>query len=74
MRESAERGSPWLPVQSASDLVGRQIAVGLEAAEGLHALEISGLARDLHNAFHGPADDHHLAAAGTRGIGHAAQA
>ena len=31
------------------DLVRRQIAVGIDAAEILHAFEIAGLARDLHD-------------------------
>ena len=74
MRASAARGSPWLPVHSATHLVGRQIAVGSIAAEILHAVEIAGLARDLHDALHGAADHHDFAAGGARGLGDRAHA
>ena len=47
MRASAARGSPWLPVQSATTLSRRQIAIDVHAAELLHPFEIAGLARDL---------------------------
>ena len=75
-RNAGERGARLALTAGAKrhHLVGRQIAVGIEATEGLHALEISGFARDLYNALHRPADDHHLAAAGARGVGDAAQA
>ena len=55
-------------------LVGRQIAVGVDRAEVLDALEIAGLARDLDDALHGAADHHHLALGGAGGVDHRAQA
>ena len=50
------------------DLVGRQIAVGIHRPEILHAVEIAGLARDLHDALHGAADHHDLASAAARRV------
>ena len=55
-------------------LVGRQIAVGVDAAEVLDAVEIAGLARDLDDALHGAADHHDLAAGGARRVRDRAQA
>ena len=75
-RDARQRGARLALAAGAQrqHLVGRQIAVGFEAAEFLHAFEITGFARDLHDALHGAANDHDFAAAGARGIGHAAQA
>ena len=74
MRASAARGSPWLPVHKRQHLVGRQVAVALDAAEVLHAVEIAGLARDLDHPLHGPADEHDFAACGARRGGDGADA
>ena len=54
-------------------LVGGKMAVEIGAAEILHAVEIAGLARDLHHALHGAADHHDLAARGLGRIGDRAQ-
>ena len=48
------------------DLVRRQIAVDIDRPKILHAVEIAGLARDLHDALHGAADHHDLAVGGAR--------
>ena len=56
------------------DLVGRQVAVGIERAEFADVVEIAGLARDLRDALHGAPDQHDLAAAGGRRLGHGADA
>src|ERR1700730_5089977 len=47
-------------------LVRWQIAVSISAPKILDAVEITGLAGDLRDAFHGTPDQHHLAAAGMR--------
>ena len=49
-------------------LVRRKMAVEIRAAEILHAIEIAGLARDLHHALHGAADHDDLAVGGFGGI------
>ena len=48
------------------DLVGRQVAVDIDVAEILDAVEIAGLARHLRDAVHRAPDQHHLAVAGRR--------
>ncbi|MGY3514264.1 hypothetical protein ACVIQY_007239 [Bradyrhizobium sp. USDA 3051] len=50
-------------------LVLRQMTVDLGGAETLHAVEIAGLARDLHHAFHGAADHDDLTVGGLRSDG-----
>ena len=54
-------------------LVRRQITVAFDAAEILHVLEITGLARDLDHALHGAADNDHFAVGGAGGVGDCAQ-
>ena len=56
------------------DLVGRQIAIGVDAAKVLHAFEIAGLARNLNHAFHRAADHDDFAPGGARGVGDGANA
>ena len=56
------------------DLVGRQVAVGVRAAEIRHAVEKAALAGDVDDALHGAADDDDLTAAGLRRVGDGADA
>ena len=49
-------------------LVGRQMAVDVDRAKLLDAVEIAGLARDLRDAVHGAADHDDFALAGGRGF------
>ena len=66
--DARERGARLALAAGAQrhDLVGRQVAVELGAAEILDAVEIAGLARDLLDAVHRAADHHDLAAGDAR--------
>ena len=74
--DAGERGARLALAAGAErhHLVGRQIPVSVDAAEVLHAIEITGLAGDLRDALHGAADHDHLALGGARGLRHGAHA
>ena len=74
--DARERGARLALAAGAQrhDLVGRQVAVDLDAAEIADAVEIAGLARDLRDAIHRAADHHHLAARRGGGFGDRAHA
>ena len=61
----------WLTLaarEQRHDLVAREIAVGVGAAEGRQAIEIAPLARDLDHPVHRAADRDDLAAICERGL------
>ena len=66
-RASAARGSPWLPVTSATTLFARQVPVGLLVEKRRQALEHAEFARDIDDPADGAADHDHLAAGRLRG-------
>ena len=72
VRRDARQRRARLALAAGADrhhLVRRQIAIGIDAAEILHAIEIAGLARDLHQPLHGAADNDNLAVCSARRIG-----
>ena len=74
--DAGERGARLALAAGAKrqHLVRRQIAVGLHLAEILHAVEVTGLARHLHDPLHSPADHHDLAFGEPRRFGNGANA